>query len=87
MVKIRDLSNQQIVEQLKKYFKFITALDSERKKRISQGADEEELYTSEELEARSIAEVSRIKRPGESTPGESTTIFHLKVDENELDEL
>lgn len=87
MVKIRDLTNQQIVEQLKKYFKFITALDNERKKRIAQGANEEQLYTSEELEARSIAEVSRIKNPGKSASAESTTIFHLKMDENQLDEL
>jgi hypothetical protein len=87
MVKIRELSNQQIVQQLTKYFKFITALDSERQKRISQGADQDELYTSEELEARSIADVSRVKPSGEVIPAESTTIFHLKIDDKQLDQL
>ena len=80
MVKIRDLTNQQIVQQLKKYFRFVTALDAERQKRIKQGASEKELYTSEELEAKKMA--------GEQPKAaESTTIFHLKMDDNQLDEL
>lgn len=92
MVKIRDLSNKQIVQQLQKYFKFITALDAERQKRIEQGAPEEELFTAEELEAKRIAEVSRIRKleeGGEEEPAaaESTTIFHLKMDDNQLDEI
>jgi hypothetical protein len=89
MVKIKDLTNQQIVEQLTKYFKFITALDCERKKRISLGEPEEELCTSEELEAKEIAEVSRVNHSTEEgpVPAESTTIFHLKIDDNQLDEI
>jgi hypothetical protein len=88
MVKIRDLSNKQIVEQLTKYFKFISALDNERQKRIKSGQPQEELYTREEIEAREIAEVSRVSHEqGAGKVAESTTIFHLKMDDNHLDEL
>ncbi|MBT7608312.1 MAG: hypothetical protein HN576_01055 [Bacteriovoracaceae bacterium] len=89
MVKIRDLSNKQIVEQLTKYFTFITALDQERQKRLDSGEIEQELYTKEELEARAIAEVSKVQHKDEESPipAESTTIFHLKMDDNQLDEI
>ncbi len=92
MVKIRDLTNRQIIDQLTKYFKFIAALDSERKKRIKKGASEKDLYTKEEIEAKKIAKVNKVTHPNRknhsSSPAvESTSIFHFKIDDEQLEEI
>lgn len=49
MVKIKDLSNPQIVQQLKKYQKIIDELVKERSKRIDDGQPKKELFTTQEL--------------------------------------
>lgn len=77
MVKIRDLSNKQLVQQIEKYQKIIDGLYKERQKRISNNQPPEELLTPKEL---AIAEEER-KRSQENEQ------FQLKLDDEEIESI
>ena len=101
MVKIKDLSNPQIVSQLKKYQKIIDELIKERAKRLEGGQPAKELYTPKELSALQKtpapkpAPAPKVKaEPVEEVVEEPSAVqaegdegaFQVSFDDGELDE-
>lgn len=85
MVKIRDLSDQQLVSQLEKYEKIYNQLVNEREKRVGSRGDTNGLLTSNERQ------IKALKEPPKSTSQEAgenqTQAFQLKFDDAELDQM
>ena len=72
MVKIRDLSNKQILQQVVKYEKILDGLYQERDKRLAKGVAESELFTPEQLKKKNDSEVA--KQPKASSKKESSEV-------------
>ncbi len=95
MVKIRDLTEKQLLSQIEKYEKIYTQLLAEREKRVRNGADLESLKTSAEKTADKIRQQQAKQKQKleaqieEDSPvvDESTAAYHLKIDESELSSL
>ncbi len=103
MVKIKDLTEKQLLSQIEKYEKIYTQLLAERDKRVKSGADMESLKTAAEKKADQIRkekgkekeqEQEQKKKlnsrplsseePSASDESDSTSAYHLKIDESEL---
>lgn len=83
MVKIRELSDKQLLAQLEKYEKIYGQLVSERDKRVSSNGSDKGLLTAREAEEKRLAVV-------EDTPiqqSDKTEAFHLKFDDEELSQM
>jgi len=80
MVKIRELSDKQLVSQLEKYEKIYHQLISEREKRAKSKGGYEELLTEKEI--------SELAPEEELLPEKSgTEAFQLKFDQEELNQM
>jgi hypothetical protein len=88
MVKIRELSDKQLVAQLEKYEKIYLQLVGEREKRVKRGTVEEVLLTQrekQELKASQIEEeVFKEEPQEEQSSDDKTQAFHLKFDDAEI---
>ena len=91
MVKIKDLTEKQLLSQLEKYEKIYNQLISERQKRVSAGADINALMTvsekKAEAERRKKEASSENNSPKPNKTDEPTEAYHLKIDENEISAL
>lgn len=86
MVKIRELSDKQLVSQLEKYEKIYTQLVNEREKRVTKrGGDPKGLLTAKEEEERvkSQPQAAQVEEEAPASDG-GTKAFHLKFDDSEL---
>jgi len=81
MVKIKDLSEKQLLSQIEKYQKIYSQLLAERDKRVAAGANLEDLSTNaekEELEKQKIEQESEVKNE------QDTDAFQLSIGDREL---
>ena len=89
MVKIKDLTQKQLLSQIEKYEKIYTQLLAERQKRVEGGIEKALLMTSAEKKAEQIrkkqasskANISNAQASEENVTEEA---YHLKIDESEL---
>lgn len=79
MVKIRELSDKQLVSQLEKYEKIYGQLVGERDKRVRSKGSDKGLLTIKEIELKKVDE----PEPEEEV-AESTQAFQVKFDDDEL---
>jgi hypothetical protein len=78
MVKITELSNEQLLGQVTKYNGILQKLFLERDKRLKKGAPENELFTKEEL-------AERVTEADEPAPEkESGDVFQFTLDDIEI---
>ena len=92
MVKIKDLTQKQLLSQIEKYEKIYTQLLAERQKRVDGGVEKALLMTSAERKAEQIREKKASQKSNisnEQGDEENTTeeAYHLKIDESELSNL
>ncbi len=85
MVKIRDLTDKQLVAQLEKYEKIYLQLKGEREKRVLKGTKEELLLTSKEKE--DFKEDIEEHIAEEADNFEKTQAFQLKFDDSEIQQM
>ncbi len=89
MVKIKDLTQKQLLSQIEKYEKIYTQLLAERQKRVEGGIEKALLMTSAEKKAEQIRKKQAAQKANvsnEQTNEENVTeeAYHLKIDESEL---
>lgn len=85
MVKIRDLTDKQLVAQLEKYEKIYLQLKGEREKRVQRGTNEKLLMTAKEKE--SLQEEIEDHLEAEADNFEKTQAFQLKFDDSEIEQM
>lgn len=88
MVKIKDLTEKQLLSQIEKYEKIYTQLLAERDKRVAAGANPDALKTvaektADKIRIKEMQEAQAQAEASDSTP-ESSESFHLSIDDNEL---
>lgn len=84
MVKIRELSDKQLLSQIEKYEKIYHQLITERDKRVANSGNEQALLTAKE-KAKKAKEAPAAAPPQEE--GEDTQAFHLKFDDADLNQM
>jgi hypothetical protein len=82
MVKIRELSDSQLVAQVEKYEKIYFQLVNERDKRVELKGENPLLYTRRERELKKLEQVH--SQPETPVGDESTKAYQLKFDESEI---
>ncbi|MCR9203230.1 MAG: hypothetical protein NXH75_01545 [Halobacteriovoraceae bacterium] len=80
MVKIRELSDKQLVSQLEKYEKIYGQLVGERDKRVQTKGSDKGLLTLKEIELKKLNE----PEPEAEEVSENTQAFQVKFDDDEL---
>jgi len=84
MVKIKDLTEKQLLSQIEKYEKIYNQLIAEREKRIAGGANPEALKTVSEKTADKIRIKEMQEAEASDSKQESSEVFHLSIDDTEL---
>jgi len=89
MVKIKDLTQKQLLSQIEKYEKIYTQLLAERQKRVEGGIEKALLMTSAEKKAEQIrkkqaAQKANVSNEQDSEENVKEEAYHLKIDESEL---
>ncbi len=85
MVKIRELSDKQLISQLEKYEKIYNQLTSERDKRADSRGDKFDLMTAKEKEQKALNTPS--ESSSENSNSDKTQAFQLKFDDAEIDQM
>ncbi len=86
MVKIRELSDTQLVSQIQKYERIYFQLVNERDKRVESQGKSKALYTPRELEL-NIVDTAQEEEEEDSSPSNETKSYQLKFDESEIDQI
>lgn len=91
MVKIRELTDRQLVSQLEKYEKIYVQLLRERDKRAKTVGSHKGLLTELEKKEAQEAQVTKndkdIEKVGETLAQEKTQFFHLKLNDEDLNQI
>lgn len=85
MVKIRELSDKQLISQLEKYEKIYNQLTSERDKRAGSRGDKIDLMTAQEKEENALNTTS--DNSSQNSNADKTQAFQLKFDDAEIDQM
>jgi hypothetical protein len=84
MVKIKDLTEKQLITQIEKYERIYSQLLSERQKRVDAGSSFESLMTRKEKKQ---ALKNKDHETNTSLKREKTDTYHLTLDEEEISSL